>query len=276
MEKAITTPVHQLKIQRYRRELDWENTEDLLVTEEPLEIRVAHGEGRRRKTESISVTMRTPGYDSELVAGFLFTEGLLQNSADILRIRPCTDESTNEISPNIVRVELREEASFQMPQRNTFMSSSCGICGKSSIDQVATVCPYPMAQKPMELEEEIVLQLPETLRKTQTVFTHTGGIHAAALFDKQGQLISLREDVGRHNAVDKVIGEQWLKDCTPLADYVLLVSGRVGFEIAQKAAMAGIGAMASIGAPSGNAVELLRSRSIPLYGFIREGKFNRY
>lgn len=276
MEEAITTPVHRMYIQRFHEPSGWEHTEDLLVTEEPLEIRVAHGVGKNRKTEPISVTMRTPGNDPELVAGFLFTEGLIERPEDIMRIRPCTDEATGELSPNIVRVELREEADFVMPSRNTFMSSSCGICGKASIDQIETRCVLPIASKPMELEAQTILKLPEYLRETQTVFAHTGGIHAAALFNSKGELISLREDVGRHNAVDKVIGEQWLKDCTPLADYVLLVSGRVGFEIAQKAAMSGIGAMASIGAPSGNAVELLRRRSIPLYGFIRKNRFNQY
>ena len=276
MEKAITTPVHSLQIRRFEKQNGWQYTDDLVVTEEPLEIRVAHGSGKNRKTESVSVTMRTPGNDSELVAGFLFTEGLITNPRDILRIRPCTDETTGELSPNIVRVELRDDAAFSMPSRNTFMSSSCGICGKASIGQIQTVCPFPKSEKPLEIDERVILQIPEKLRSTQTVFAHTGGIHAAALFDKQGQLISLREDVGRHNAVDKVIGEQWLKHCTPLSDYVLLVSGRVGFEIAQKAAMAGVGAMASIGAPSGNAVELLRNRLIPLYGFIRSGRFNLY
>jgi len=248
-----------------------EARQDLLVAEEPLEIRIGHGAGARRQQLSIAVTMRTPGDDEELATGFLFTEGIVQQAEQIA--------ATRWLAENTLLVDLRPDVPVDTARltRHLFTSSSCGVCGKASLDAVQTVsCHYPIPGHPV-FSAEMLYGLPDVLRQAQATFESTGGLHAAGLFDATGHLILLREDVGRHNAVDKVIGAA-LRDIHrfPLRDYLLLVSGRAGFELVQKAAMAGIPCLAAVGAPSSLALELAEGSGMTLIGFLRGERFNVY
>jgi len=242
--------------------------EDYLAAEEPLEIRVGK--------DPLSVTMRTPGHDLELAAGFLFTEGLVQQRAQIITL---DEEPRNgeENRGNIVRVELAPESTpdFEKMRRHFFAASSCGICGKASIDSVRARTLEP-PNPDFRLDPEVLVRLPEALRASQAVFGRTGGLHAAALFDASGGLLVLREDIGRHNAVDKVIGWALLENRVPLGQAVLLVSGRGGFEIVQKAIVAGLPVVASVSAPSSLAVQLARELHLTFIGFLRGRRFVIY
>jgi FdhD protein len=249
--------------------------DDILVAEEPLEIRLGYGPLDDRKESRLSVTMRTPGNDQELALGFLFTEGIITDPAQVLRVEYCENVKDEERG-NVVRAELHPsiELDPERWQRNFYTTSSCGVCGKSSIDAVHTQCTVPLGRKP-SIDAQVIIALPERMRGAQTVFKHTGGIHAAALFNEAGELLALREDVGRHNAVDKLVGAmlQWgIKSDEKL----LLVSGRAGFELVQKCVMIGIPAMAAVGAPSSLAVELARKSDMLLIGFLRGARFNIY
>jgi len=246
--------------------------EDVLATEEPLEIRVSAG----GETHSIAVTMRTPGNDFELAAGFLYTEAAIASRASIDTIKYCTKGKVEQ-QFNIVTVRLRPGVPFDIKRfsRHVYTSSSCGVCGKTSLDQVTAACPTKSVQ-PQKLPAEFFHSLPETLRTEQNIFSKTGGLHAAALFDTTGKLILVREDVGRHNALDKLIGALLVKDELPASDRVLLVSGRASFELVQKALMAGIPTLAAVGAPSSLAVELAKRFGMRLIGFLRDGRFNEY
>ncbi len=249
--------------------------EDLLVTEEPLEIRLGFGSVEDRKEERISVTMRTPGSDHELAIGFLFTEGIIPNYESIIRVEYCEQVKPEERG-NVIRVELMPELDLNPEKwkRNFYTTSSCGVCGKSSLDAVEITCkPVPASSE--EVDIELIVDLPNSMREAQTVFDHTGGIHAAALFDMHGELLLIHEDVGRHNAVDKVIGDL-LRENLSNKNRILVVSGRAGFELVQKAAVAGIGTMVSVGAPSSLSVDLAKKRKMTLYGFVRKGQANRY
>ena len=249
--------------------------DDLLVSEEPLEIRLGHGPEHDRREIRLSVTMRTPGNDEELALGFLFTEGIITDGSQVIRVVPCENVKLEERG-NVVRAELQPDVEIdpQRWQRNFYTTSSCGVCGKSSIDAVHTQCTRAMAKAP-PLDPAVITALPERMRSAQTVFKHTGGIHAAALFDDRGRTVLLREDVGRHNAVDKVVGAMLLNDVT--ADgKILLVSGRAGFELVQKCVMAGIPLMAAVGAPSSLAVDLAERSGLTLIGFLRGERFNIY
>jgi FdhD protein len=242
--------------------------QDYLATEEPLEIRVGD--------EPLSVTMRTPGHDLELAAGFLFTEGLLTKREQIVSLENVF--SADEPNPgNVVRTVLAPERApdFAKMRRHFFAASSCGICGKASIDSVRARTLEP-PNPDFRLDAEVLLRLPESLRRSQAVFGRTGGLHAAALFDAEGKLLVLREDIGRHNAVDKVIGWALLEGRVPLTDSMLLVSGRGGFEIVQKAIVAGLPVVASISAPSSLAVQLARELRQTLIGFLRGRRFVVY
>jgi FdhD protein len=244
--------------------------QDLLAIEEPLEIRIGD--------KAISLTMRTPGYDFELAAGFLFTEGILEGSHQILRIRRSETRSNPRQAGNSVTVDLNPdvEVDFERLQRHFYTTSSCGVCGKASIEALHTQgCPVLPKNSPV-FESTVIHGLPETLRREQAVFERTGGLHAAALFDSQGNLSLLREDVGRHNAVDKLIGAEMLANRTPLSDKLLLVSGRTSFELVQKALMAGIPILAAVGAPSSLAVETAQRFNMTLLGFVRDHRFNIY
>lgn len=251
---------------------------DQLAAEEPLEIRVGFEIDGQRQHRTLSVTMRTPGQDEELAAGFLLTEGIIHYKADLLGIIPCPDVKKAEEAGNVVRAELAThvKVDFKAMERHFYTSSSCGVCGKTSIDAVRTTsCPVLPTAGP-HLRSAVVHQLPAKLRAAQAGFEQTGGQHASALFTPAGELLLLREDVGRHNALDKVIGAALLAGCLPLHQHILLVSGRVSFELVQKAAAAGIGVLAAVGAPSSLAIQAAESFGMTVLGFVRNERFNIY
>lgn len=257
------------KVRRYQ---------DILAVEEPLEMRLVFIENGRRLDKSLAITMRTPGDDFELVAGFLFSEGIIQNRDELEQISYCVGLEKEKQQYNVVSVQLRLGVGFDADRllRHFYMTSSCGVCGKASLEALQIRgCPTLPQDHPI-ISGKIISDLTEKLRQAQSVFERTGGLHAAALFDASGNLISLREDVGRHNAVDKLIGERLLANKIPLFDYLMLVSGRAGFEIVQKALMAGIPLVAAVGAPSSLAVDLAREFGMTLLGFVRNESFNIY
>ncbi|MBS1688370.1 MAG: formate dehydrogenase accessory sulfurtransferase FdhD [Bacteroidetes bacterium] len=247
--------------------------EDVLASEEPLEIRLVYGPEANRVQKSISVTMCTPGDDFELARGFLYTEGIINSKEDILSVKHCNGENEN-----VVKVELNEQVAIDMSklERHFYTTSSCGVCGKSSIEAVRVVCKNIVDDTGLRFESNIIYQLPEVLRQKQMVFERTGGLHASALFDSEGNLILLREDVGRHNALDKLIGAALENGMLPLNKYLLLLSGRASFELIQKATMAGIKIVAAVGAPSSLAVQMAEDAGITLIGFLRGERFNIY
>jgi FdhD protein len=242
--------------------------DDYLAGEEPLEIRIGE--------HPLSVTMRTPGHDLELAAGFLFTEGVVQRREQILKLESASPDGTRNAG-NVVQAELTPDAvpDFEKIRRHFFAASSCGICGKASIDSVRSRLLQP-PNPDFRFPPESLLRLPDALRSSQDVFKRTGGLHAAALFDARGALLTLREDIGRHNAVDKLIGWALREGRLPLAESVLLVSGRGGFEIIQKAIVAGVPVVASVSAPSSLAVQLARELRLTLIGFLRGRRFVIY
>jgi len=244
---------------------------DVLAAEEPMEIRV---EGAGQPPVSVAVTMRTPGGDFELAAGFLYTEGLIDGADDVRRVSYCEDLEPDEQHYNVVTVELTRSFDADLLRRNFYASSSCGICGKATLDDVEVHC-APIAPGP-EVDGAVVSRLPDALRAAQRVFEQTGGLHAAGLFTSRGELRSLREDVGRHNAVDKIVGERLLAGDLPLSEDVLQVSGRIGFEIVQKAVRAGIPVISAVGAPSSLAVDAAERLGMTLVGFVRDERFNVY
>ncbi len=249
-----------------------ETATDTLAVEEPLEIRLGFGKEHR----AISITMRTPSNDAELAAGFLFTEGILTSPKQIKSIKHCGKFPNNQ---NTIRVDLAEktEIDFKKLERNFYTTSSCGVCGKSSLEALTVAgAKKILAKDSPKISAEIIHSLPEKLRKNQAVFDETGGLHAAALFNFSGKLIDLKEDVGRHNAVDKLIGAQFLAGNLPLAENILFLSGRASFELVQKAVMAQIPVVCAVGAPSSLAVEAAREFNITLLGFVRERRFNVY
>ncbi len=244
---------------------------DELAVEEPLEIRLCSSVDGKPVHRAVSVTMRTPGHERELAAGFLFTEGILAKPEQVASIRGCG-------SGNVVCVQLRPGVAADLArlERHFYTSSSCGVCGKASLEAVRVCARQRLPVGQPVVEAEIISQLPEALRSSQRVFDRTGGLHASALFDTHGQLVDLYEDVGRHNALDKLIGAQFLARCTPLSDSVLLVSGRASFELVQKAVVAGIPILAAVGAPSSLAVTLAREHGLTVLGFVRQDRFNIY
>lgn len=243
--------------------------EDFLAVEEPLEIQLEYGPAKERVSKPISITMRTPGQDGELAAGFLMTEGVIDDPGDIKTITPS--------GPNVVRVELVTGFVVKATslERNFYITSSCGVCGKASLLALQVACP-PRRPNRFRIREETLRSLPERLRKQQILFKKTGGLHAAGLFDAMGNLCALREDAGRHNAVDKLIGSEWLADRTPLYERILLLSGRASFELLQKSVMAGIPMVACVGAPSSLAVAIAQQFDVTLVGFLHEDSFNIY
>lgn len=244
--------------------------DDWLAVEEPLEIR-ARGPGQ--EPVSVAVTMRTPGDDPELAVGFLYTEGLIRARDDVVDARECAPGREGGAC-NIVQVKLSRPFDASILKRNFFATSSCGVCGKATLEQVAVRSPG-VGPGP-SVRGEILAGLPDSLRAGQKVFDRTGGLHAAGLFDPEGRLFALREDVGRHNAVDKLIGRAFLDGEVPLAGRILLVSGRTSFEILQKAAAAGIPIVCAVSAPSSLAVAVAERLGITLVGFLRGPHFNVY
>ncbi len=244
---------------------------DTLAAEEPMEIRVG---GR-----PLTVTMRTPGHDFDLAAGFLVSEGVVHRTDQVAGIRYCAGATADGGNTyNVVDVALARgvappDASLE---RNVYTTSSCGLCGKASLDAVRTVAAWSVADDPLELHPELLSALPDRLRRAQRVFDSTGGLHAAGLFTAAGDLVCLREDVGRHNAVDKVVGHALRTGLLPLRGSVLMVSGRASFELVQKAVMAGIPALAAVSAPSSLAVDLADEAGLTLVGFLRGTSMNVY
>jgi len=272
---------------------------DTLAIEEPLEIQLGYSAFGQRLAKSISVTMRTPGHDCELASGFLLTEGVVNDVIDIADMHYVGDSAPRDRNPsaileiesreaeniilpyqperNTLRVELHPEVRVSMTnlERNFYTTSSCGICGKASLLALQTVCP-PRSTNRFSIEAALLYKFPERLRSTQHVFLRTGGLHAAGLFDASGALYSVREDIGRHNAVDKLLGAAFLADQTPLRDRLLMLSGRASFELLQKAVMSGVAMVVSVGAPSSLAVQVAKDFDIILVGFLREDHFNVY
>lgn len=251
--------------------------DDALVVEEPLEIRLYPGDGSPHLP--VSVTMRTPGHDFELAAGFLFTEGILQNCEQVDRINYCADHTLEHAQRyNIVNVYLRPGVPVdpERLRRNFYTTSSCGVCGKASIEAIHVRGLRPVADNGFVVDGEVFARVGDVLRRSQAIFDKTGGLHAAALFDPSGRLITVREDVGRHNAVDKLVGHAFLDRALPLSANLLLVSGRASFEIMQKAAAAGVPVVAAVSAPSNLACDVARAFGMTLVGFVREDRFCVY
>jgi FdhD protein len=251
---------------------------DALAIEEPLEIRVEYKLGNEVKVRNVSVTMRTPGNDTELAVGFLFTEGIIKSIDDVKKAEhyfiACAENKENVIS-----VKLSDDTipHLQNTERNFYTTSSCGVCGKGSINAIRTVSAFnEHNDESISINSDSLYGLPSVLSKHQEVFADTGGLHAAALFNFKGELLLVREDVGRHNALDKLIGAALNESRLPLNQSILLLSGRASFELIQKAAMAGIKIIAAVGAPSSLAVELATEFNITLVGFLRNQRFNIY
>lgn len=248
---------------------------DLLAMEEPLEIRLV-AEQLVKKEESLAVTMRTPGNDFELALGFLFTEGIIKSHNDVSSIQYCQQVKSAEEEGNVVKVYINSDVPLDLKklERNFYMTSSCGVCGKSSIEALEINC--KSISTDFIVKKELLITAPDKMRDQQRVFEHTGGLHAAALFDSTGELIFLREDIGRHNALDKVIGAALNDQLIPLSKYFVMVSGRVGFELVQKCVMAGVPLLGAVGAPSSLAVETANAYKMTLAGFVRNGNLNVY
>jgi FdhD protein len=266
---------HHIALQRFENGVFTPKT-DAVSVEEPLEIRIAFGPEENRIIQPLSITMRTPGNDDELAVGFLFTEGIIHNQTDVLSAKHI--HTLPGISSNYILVTLSPDLLFNPSQlqRNFYTSSSCGVCGKSSLDSVKTQMPPASGKFTPSLSADLILTLPQILRQQQETFETTGGLHASGLFDTTGNLLYLREDVGRHNALDKLIGRALLDGNTPLDEHILLLSGRASFELMQKAGMAGIKYVCAVGAPSSLAVECASEFGITLIGFLRENRFNIY
>lgn len=261
-----------------------EDSPDVLAVEEPLEIRLGLPDKTHR---AISITMRTPGEDGELAAGFLFTEGILTSADQIKQIRHCglgirkikgAVDRAAALNSNTIRVDLQDgvEVDFKRLERHFYTTSSCGVCGKSSIDALRSTAKKLVDTETPRIDSELIHTLPARLRTSQNVFDQTGGLHASGLFSGNGDLEIVREDVGRHNALDKVIGAKFLAGEPPLSDKILLVSGRASFELVQKALVAGIPILVAVGAPSSLAVELAEEFGMTLAGFVRNESFNVY
>jgi len=255
-----------------------ERRQDSLAIEEPLEIRVSYVVDGRRRMDSLCVTMRTPGRDLDLAAGFLFTEKVIQSPGEIKNISHCVPAGALAAACNTVRVDLVDGVDFNLDRlrRNFYASSSCGVCGKASLEALEINSAQRVPEDGIRFAESVIHSLPDLLSASQPVFRQTGGLHAAALFDEQGTLAGCAEDVGRHNAVDKVIGVELRGGRVPISDRLLLVSGRSSFEILQKALAAQIPIVAAVGPPSSLALDLAKRFGITLLGFVREGRFNIY
>lgn len=270
------SPVKLLKISNNQavQELD-----DLVATEEPLEIRLGYGALNNRQQMNVSVTMRTPTHDFDLVLGFMYSEGIIQSYEQVLSIKYCVDAG-KQATENIVRVELKPlvEVDDKLFQRNFYTTSSCGVCGKASIEAIeAMTFQFHEARSlnNWQITPALIYQLSKAMIAAQSAFTYTGGLHAAALFDKLGKILLIREDVGRHNALDKVIGNALTQNLF-LNDKIILMSSRASFELIQKVIMANIPIIATIGAPSSLAIETAQRFDITLLGFVKEDRFNVY
>tara|TARA_B100000315_G_scaffold159071_1_gene147629 strand:+ start:789 stop:1625 length:837 start_codon:yes stop_codon:yes gene_type:complete len=254
-----------------------EEITDEVTIEEPLEFSIAFGAQSSREIKNIAVTMRTPGNDFELVLGFLYSEGIIKNKSDVQAITRMDNLEDSSNIENTVLVELEETLSVD-PQkiRNFYINSSCGICGSQVVDDIGSLKQYHSSKSDFLVAESVLRTLPGRLQQQQDAFSQTGGLHASALFDQQGSILSLFEDVGRHNALDKLIGSELQNNNLPLFQSGLILSGRTSFELIHKAALAGIPVVVSIGAPSSLAVDAAWEYEITLAGFLQADRFNIY
>jgi FdhD protein len=278
LDAAARQSSRRIEVRRFRgTTLNREADPDLVAIEEPFEIRLGYSrKDGSRAEEPVSVTMRTPGHDEDLAVGFLFTEGIIRAGRDVQEVVARGRASDGAI--NVVRVELTPgvPVDFKRLERNFYMTSSCGVCGKASIEAVAVQGQYDVGAEDFRTSGEALGRLPAALKTQQAVFEQTGGLHASGRFDATGTILALREDVGRHNALDKLIGHALLRGEVPLKRNGIIVSGRASFELMQKAKMAGCPLVAAVGAPSSLAVELAREFGITLVGFLKSDRFNVY
>lgn len=277
-EKQVSRPARVRFAKIKKRSNGQERTEsDLVVVEEPLEISLGFFLNEQWQEKSLSITMRTPGHDSELAAGFLFTEGIIPTASAIAGI--CSSVgSEGEIRSNRVRVDLHAGLTFEEKHlhRHFYTTSSCGVCGKASLDALRINPRLKILPDQPKIDGKIIETLAQKLKSSQELFHKTGGLHAAGLFTSKGRLVCLREDVGRHNAVDKLIGKKLLAGQLPLTNNLMMVSGRTSFEILQKALVAGIAIVVAVSAPSSLAVDIARDFGMTLVGFVRPGRYNIY
>lgn len=252
--------------------------DDLVAVEEPLEIRLGFETPDGRTESSVSITMRTPGNDAELAQGFLFTESIINGSEDVALVKHCGAPAPDSGNHNVIRVELEPGIDVDLGrlQRHFYTTSSCGVCGKTSLDALRVAGAIAVPRNGITLQKSLLTGLPGRLRTVQKTFEETGGLHAAAAFDMNGELVVTREDVGRHNAVDKVIGALLSEGLLPANDLGLIVSGRASFELMQKTLMAGMPILAAVSAPSSLAVQLAHEFDMTLVGFLRGENFNIY
>jgi FdhD protein len=254
------------------------SVDDQVAVEEPLEIRLGYTTPEGRTASSVSITMRTPGFDAELAVGFLYSESIVQNSSDIMKVEHCGPAAPDTGNHNIVRVDLapRVDVDLGRLQRHFYTTSSCGVCGKSSLDALRITGAEALTIGQTRFSKETLIAMPDALRARQQAFAQTGGLHAAAAFDSQGEILVVHEDVGRHNAVDKVVGTLLARDLLPASELGLMVSGRASFELMQKTLVAGIPLLAAVSAPSSLAVQLANEFNVSLVGFLRGETFNIY
>jgi FdhD protein len=262
-------------IQRFESGQPTTENDDAIAIEEPLEIRLGRFEDGKVRHQPVSITMRTPGDDFELAAGFLFTEGILQSNTQIREILHC---GKGKGATNTLRVDLADgvDVDTKRLERNFYTTSSCGVCGKTSLEALATGARPVSPPADFTVDAQLIDELPARLQTQQHVFRSTGGLHASALFSRTGELLGLREDVGRHNALDKLIGSRFLGGTLPTNDSILFLSGRASFELLQKAVMAGIPVVCAVGAPSSLAIAAAQEFGVTLLGFVRGDRFNVY
>ncbi|MEE9255418.1 MAG: formate dehydrogenase accessory sulfurtransferase FdhD, partial [Pseudomonadales bacterium] len=268
---------HRIDIRRLR-DGGIETSPDVVAVEEPLEIRVGFVDADERREVALAITMRTPGSDVDLAFGFLFTEGIISGLDDVESVAHCEPPRAGEDRENVITAQLADGVVFdaQRLQRHFYTTSSCGVCGKASLDALRTQSLFDPSAMDLCIAASVLIALPEELEKHQRVFEATGGLHGAALFNSAGMLESVREDVGRHNALDKLVGASLRRGGLPWESSGLLLSGRGGFELLQKAAMAGCPVVAAVGAPSSLAVDVAEQFGITLVGFLKHGGFNIY
>lgn len=273
----MATKVFPVKVQRTEEGLISFH-DDLIAVEEPLEIRIGYGKPENRAQKTISVTMRTPGNDMELALGFLYTEGIITSIDEIESIKHCEDVGKEMEKENVVRAELKPGISldFEKLNRHFYINSSCGVCGKTSIESIYALNCTAMDDNNLQVGASLIEKLTDSLDSNQLIFKHTGGLHAVALFDTISESIVVREDIGRHNAFDKVVGAALQNALLPLDNYLALLSGRASFELIQKAVVARISIIAAVGAPSSLAVETAKNFGLTLIGFLRDKRFNIY
>lgn len=268
--------IRTVTIETFRNNIFEENVADAIIEEAPLQIVIDHGKIENRQRENLSVTMRTPGDDIHLVTGFLFCEDVVKKASDILSVKYIGNTGNKNSTENILLVELTPNVVFDLEKkkRNFISSAACGFCGKTVAD-IQQDIPYT-ANKIFYISSSMLRVLPGLLNASQHLFSQTGGVHAVALFNKEADLVHIAEDVGRHNAMDKLVGAMLLKNSLPLNEYIILFSGRLGYELVQKSIMAGISVICAIGAPSSLAVEMGKEYGLTIVGFLKKDSFNIY